>query len=49
MNIENNMYLSCSATSQNLAFLGCKVNFEDHILRTSDTSCIVGYLSKCEL
>ena len=49
MNIENNMYLSCASTCQNLAFLGCKVNIEDHILRTSDISCIVGYLSKCVL
>ena len=46
MNIENNMYLSCASTCQNLAFLGCKVNTDDHILSTSDSSCIVSHSTR---
>lgn len=41
VNIEKSMYLSCDATCHNLVFLGCKVDYNDHILQTNDESRIV--------
>lgn len=41
VNIEKSIYLSCDATCQNLVILGCKVDYNDHILQTSDEDRIV--------